>query len=124
MTKSLETYLTDEIHRYWPEETITVKIEDERIVISLGEQLGLCLIGSDDDYYKIVFSRGRILTIPLMPPPSGFEDLTKEQQDCIIELIKEDIRDDPWSYAEEIALDLDAQGVKDYLELMELDKDD
>lgn len=123
--KRLETYLTDEFHRYWPDEPVAVHVDlgNEIITMKILDDEAVCFIGSDDDYYLFSFKgSGRIVTFPLAPfaTDNGWDDLTQAQQDFILDNLEEDIRDDPNTYAEEIArgyaLKLDAQGIKDYLE--------
>jgi hypothetical protein len=126
MTAQLASYLTDEVHRYFPDTSVAFYTDNggETIVLVIDHVKWSCFLDLENNYYTFESPDADVITIPLMPPPSGFADLTDEQRSFIIDTITEDIRSDPGGYAEIEALALDAQGVKDYILLMEFDSED
>lgn len=129
---TLSTYLVEEAKRYFPDAIITVQIDhqDEAITLLIADRAWMTDIGSDDDWYVFHSAdRTHVFTIPLHQD-TGWDALTLQQQEFILNNIEEDIVDDPGAYAEDMALGvaikLDADGIKDYLELWEelnLDRD-
>lgn len=116
-------YLTAEIRRYFPDTSVEVQIDhqEELITAIIANKPWIMDINSDDDWYVFTsYETEHSFTVPLPPSPTEFDKLTPAQQDFILDNLEEDIRDNPYTYAEEIArgyaIKLDAQGIKDYLE--------